>query len=183
MAPATQFGEGIQKGLVRAVEERQGIAEAEPAFVLPVEHCQRFLFYHDPVAARLRASIIEVRQQPMADPVHQALRHGGFAVERQVMGVADVDPDGRTWLVAEYEPLQMAMSVQRADDIGITEQPSQGRTFKQQDPVSTVQYGKGVAFKGKMMKDRHFHYLVSSVCRHFAEHIAAEMTPGGAVIR
>jgi len=183
VAPATQFGEGIQKGLVRAVEERQGIAEAEPAFVLPVEHCQRFLFYHDPVAARLRASIIEVRQQPMADPVHQALRHGGFAVERQVMGVADVDPDGRTWLVAEYEPLQMAMSVQRADDIGITEQPSQGRTFKQQDPVSTVQYGKGVAFKGKMMKDRHFHYLVSSVCRHFAEHIAAEMTPGGAVIR
>jgi len=87
------------------------------------------------------------------------------------MDVADVDPDSRAWLIAEHESFEMAVSVQRADDIGITEQASQWRTFKQQDPVSTVQYGKGVAFKGKMMKDRHFHYLVSSVCCHFAEHM------------
>jgi len=171
VAPAAQFGEGVQQCLVRAVEERQGIAETEPAFVLPVEYVQLPLPHSDPTAARLRAPIAEVRQQPVADPVHQALGHRGLAVECQEMDVADVDPDGRTWLVTEYEPLQMAMSVQRADDIGITEQASQWRTFKQQDPVSTVQYGKGVAFKGKMMKDRHFHYLVSSVCCHFAEHM------------
>ncbi len=41
------------------------------------------------------------------------------------MDVADVDPDGRTWLIAEYEPLQMAMSMQRADVVRITEQAGQ----------------------------------------------------------
>ena len=41
------------------------------------------------------------------------------------MDVADVDPDGRTWLIAEHESFEMAVSVQRADVVRITEQAGQ----------------------------------------------------------
>ncbi|WP_312243477.1 hypothetical protein [Stutzerimonas nitrititolerans] len=101
------------------------------------------------------------------------------------MDVADVDPDSRAWLIAEHESFEMAVSVQRADVVRITKQARQGRPVKQQDAVSTMQYGKAVVFETQLMKGRHFLLPLSlSGLRPFiADHVAAEMAPGWAVIR
>lgn len=86
------------------------------------------------------------------------------------MNIAYVDPDGRTWLIAKYEPLKTAVGVQGAEIVQITEQSRQGRAVEQQDAIAAMQYGKNVVFKGQMMKHRHSLFIsILQVCCPFIE--------------